>query len=288
MLRNPQKYSITGLHHHVISPDWLCFIHIQSLDVPDLSQGSINSFMLCPLLGMSFLIALYFWVLPNKRLFFFQVYSLVTSVSIPLPNLPRLNWCLCLLCSTLHLVQKCLPASLELVSHVFLSPCLDCELFIGKDIAILFSLHNFLLLDSIWHLLAHLCHILRLKLKRKDQSSILVYFTPFPCCSVVLCILEAADSLLPDYLSKWWIWLWALAPTNKLLAMLCMHPVWSLWTCTSGSWLQNCILDCEPCWVSAVQLDSPHYRLCFDFKLMGPRPVGTAEAIPTQLLVLRS
>ena len=118
---------------------------------------------------------------------------------------------------------------------LFLSLCLDCELFIGKDIAILSSLHNFLLLDSVWHLLAHLCHTLKLKLKRKDQSSILVYFTPFPCCSVVLCILVAADSLLPDYLSKWWIWIWALAPTNKLLAMLCMHPVWSLWTCTSGS-----------------------------------------------------
>ena len=164
------------------------------------------------------------WVLPNKHLLIVQVYSLVTSVSIPWPSLPRLNWCLCLLCATLHLVQKCLPASLELVSHLFLSPYLDCEPFVDKDIAILFSLCSFLLLDSVWHLLAHLCHILKLKLKRKDQSSILVYFTPFPCCSVILCMLVAADSLLPDYLSKWW----ALAPTNKLLAMLCMHPVWPL------------------------------------------------------------
>ena len=287
MLRNPQKYSITGLHHHAISPDWLYFIHIQSLDVPDLSQGSINSFMLCPLLGMSFPIALYFWVLPNKPRLIFQVYSLVTSVSIPLPNLPRLNWCLCLLCSTLHLVQKCLPG--------ISGACFSCVSF---SLFRLWAFHwqrycHFvfppqLLAAWLWHLLAHLCHILKLKLKRKDQSSVLVYFTPLPCCSVVLCILVAADSLLPDYLSKWWIWLWALAPTNKLLAMLCMHPVWSLWTCTSGSWLQNCVLDCEPRWVSAVQLDSPHYRLCFDFKLMGPRPVGTAEAIPTQLLVLCS
>ena len=143
MLRNPQKYSITGLHHHAISPDWLCFIHIQSLDVPDLSQGSINSFMLCPLLGMSFPIALYFWVLPNKPLLIFQVYSLVTSVSIPLPNLPRLNWCLCLLCSTLHLVQKCLPGiSGACLVSAFLLCCLGLSQLFFQGASI-FEFHGY-------------------------------------------------------------------------------------------------------------------------------------------------
>lgn len=129
--------------------------------------------MLFPLLRMSFPIAPSFWVLPGKHLPIFQVYSLVTSILKRLPNFPRLidhsGFC--------GPFYKLLSQHLwSLFAHVFLSPYLDCELFIGKDIATVFFFCIFSLLDSVWHLLAHPCHILKLKLKKKDQA-VLSWFT---------------------------------------------------------------------------------------------------------------
>lgn len=141
--------------------------------------------MLFPLLRMSFPIAPSFWVLPGKHLPIFQVYSLVTSILKRLPNFPRLidhsGFC--------GPFYKLLSQHLwSLFAHVFLSPYLDCELFIGKDIATVFFFCIFSLLDSVWHLLAHPCHILKLKLKKKDQA-VLSWFTSLrlllcgPMCS---------------------------------------------------------------------------------------------------------